>query len=389
MINFACRHYKAAKPCVFNKQEGSECPTCEHASTFGERILFIKLDAIGDVLRSASLLPAIIARHVSPYIAWLTKREAVELVEMMALVDEVIELSEVGICRVLSGGWDYVYSLSNDLPSASIATLASPLKHPIGFYVQNGVVRPSNIEAEHWLQMAAFDRLKRLNKESYQRRMLAIIGDTSMAISTPFLKIGTNEQKKAIDRVYALFKDTTHRRVAVNIGAGGRWPKKMLNPEQIYQYCERLILRNEVNVLLVGGSAEVEKANAIMALDTTGGRIKAALTSSSIHQFVALLDQVDVLLCGDTLALHIATSIGLPTVAVFGPTSAPEIEDFGGLILKTWTTHLDCLACYGDCDKRNNCMSLLDLEYLVCLTEKQLSRRRRELMKSYQKVSDV
>jgi ADP-heptose:LPS heptosyltransferase len=154
----------------------------------------------------------------------------------------------------------------------------------------------------------------------------------------------------------------------------------MLKPEQIYRYCEQLILRNEVNVLLVGGSAEVEKANAIMALDATGGRIKPALTASSIHQFVALLDQVDVLLCGDTLAMHIATAIGLPTVAVFGPTSSPEIEDFDGLILKTWTAQLDCLACYGDCDKRNNCMSLLDLEYLVCLTEKQLSRRRRELM---------
>jgi heptosyltransferase I len=382
MINFACRRYKAAKPCIFNKTEGSECPTCRHLSIFNERILFIKLDAIGDVLRSASLLPAIIARHHSPYIAWLTGKEAVELVEMMTHVDEVIPLSEIGICRVMSGGWDHVYSLSNDLPSASIATLASPLKHPIGFYVKNGVVRSSNPEAEHWLQMAAFDRLKRQNKESYQQRMLAIIGCSGAPISRPQLEIAADEQKKAMDRVAALFTETSRPRVAVNIGAGGRWPKKMLTAEQIYQYCQRLILRNKVNVLLVGGAAEEEKAKAIMALNATQDRIKAALTASSIHQFVALLDQVDVLLCGDTLALHIATAIGLPTVAVFGPTSAPEIEEFDGLILKTWTPHLDCLACYGDCDKRDNCMSLLDLEYLVCLTEKQLSRRRRELTKA-------
>ena len=56
MINFSCRYYRAAKPCIFNKQDGSECPTCTHASGFAERILFVKLDAIGDVLRSASLL---------------------------------------------------------------------------------------------------------------------------------------------------------------------------------------------------------------------------------------------------------------------------------------------------------------------------------------------
>jgi len=32
---------------------------CQHASEFRERVLFIKLDAIGDVLRSASMLPAL------------------------------------------------------------------------------------------------------------------------------------------------------------------------------------------------------------------------------------------------------------------------------------------------------------------------------------------
>ena len=80
MINFACRHYKASSPCVFNKRDGSECPSCKHVSEFGERILFIKLDAIGDVLRSACLLPAIIRRHRKPFIAWLTRKESVELV---------------------------------------------------------------------------------------------------------------------------------------------------------------------------------------------------------------------------------------------------------------------------------------------------------------------
>src|SRR6202011_2462167 len=55
MINHRCRHYRASRPCVFNKADGSECPACHHVSEYQERILFIKLDAIGDVLRSASL----------------------------------------------------------------------------------------------------------------------------------------------------------------------------------------------------------------------------------------------------------------------------------------------------------------------------------------------
>ena len=75
MINFLCRYYKASKPCKFNKIDGSECPTCVHASEFRDRVLFIKLDAIGDVLQSASLLPSIVSCHNSPYLAWLTRKE--------------------------------------------------------------------------------------------------------------------------------------------------------------------------------------------------------------------------------------------------------------------------------------------------------------------------
>ena len=83
MINYGCRYFRASRPCVFNKTDGSECPSCGHVSEYKERILFIKLDAIGDVLRSASLLPAIKARHHAPFIAWLTRGESAELVGMM------------------------------------------------------------------------------------------------------------------------------------------------------------------------------------------------------------------------------------------------------------------------------------------------------------------
>jgi hypothetical protein len=175
MINHSCRHYRGSKPCEFNKTDGSECPSCVHVSEFKERILFIKLDAIGDVLRSASLLPAIIERHNAPYIAWLTRKESIELVGMMKYVNEVIELSEVGLARITTGGWDHVYSLSNDWPSASLATAAQSRAPPVGYYVEHGKLKPSNPAAEVWLEMAAFDRLKRQNKETYQRRMLAIL----------------------------------------------------------------------------------------------------------------------------------------------------------------------------------------------------------------------
>ena len=111
MIRYDCRYWRAAKPCAPNKRYGSECPSCQHHSPYRDRILFIKLDAIGDVLRSACLLPAVMARHDRPYVAWLTRPEAAELVGMMTLVDEAVVLSPEAPARIQAGGWTQVYSL--------------------------------------------------------------------------------------------------------------------------------------------------------------------------------------------------------------------------------------------------------------------------------------
>jgi lipopolysaccharide heptosyltransferase III len=381
MINFLCRYYKASEPCKFNKIDGSECPTCVHASEFRDRILFIKLDAIGDVLRSASLLPSIVSRHNSPYLAWLTRKESVELVGLLRYVDEVIELSEVGLARVMTGGWDYVYSLSNDWPSASIASAAQSKTSPIGYYVRDGMLTPSNSAAARWLEMAAFDRLKKCNTKTYQAIMFSIVGFDCAEIPAPSLELTHDQKRAATARIATLFGPSTRRRVAINVGSDGRWPKKMLDVDQIYNYIQHLRKRIDVDVLLVGGAAEREKAFAIGRLCNVDHRVSIAITETSIVEFIAILTEVDVLLCGDTLALHVATAIGLPTVAVFGPTSSSESADFNGLVKKIWTDSLDCLVCYGDCAKERNCMSLIDAGSLVDLTEIQLSHRLRRTAK--------
>lgn len=376
MINSRCRHFRGSRPCVFNKADGSECPNCTHAAEYKERILFIKLDAVGDVLRSASLLPAVKARHEAPFIAWLTRRDAAELVGIIDGVDEVIELSAGGLARIMAGGWDQVYSVSNDRESTALATLAAAGgERPVGFYIEDGVMQPSNEAAARWLEMAAFDRLKRANTESYQRHMLAILGCPEMPITPPVLRVDGAMRDAAAARLDALFGGR-RRRVAINIGSGSRWPKKMLEADAIYRYARLMSERADADIVLVGGHGETEKASAIAAMCAPGDRIRAALTESSTVEFVATLMQTDALLTGDTLALHIAAAIGLPIVAVFGPTSPAEIFDFDGLVAKIWTDRLDCLVCYGDCRKSDNCMSLLDPAALVDVTMRQLERAR-------------
>ena len=82
-------------------------------------------------------------------------------------------------------------------------------------------------------------------------------------------------------------------------------------------------------------------------------------------EFSALIHECDVLLCGDTLALHIASALSVPSVALFGPTSSSEIHDYDGLIEKISWNALDCLCCYGDCRTGDDCMSLIPVDEIV------------------------
>ncbi len=360
MIRTDCRHFRAAKPCTFNKIDGSECPDCRHVSPFGERVLIIKLDAIGDVLRSACLLPAIAARHDRPYVAWLTRPESAELVGMMRGVDETLVLASDTLARIAAGGWARIYSLSNDLQSASLATLAAGEAEVVGFSLRGGTISPSNDAARAWLELAAFDRLKKLNRATYQARMLAILGAGAEAVPPPALDVALSVRQEAAARVASLFPGSRRRRLGINAGSGARWPKKMLDDEGIARVIEAVLAQADVDILLLGADAERAKTEAVLARFAGEPRVAAALTGGSIAAFVATLGEVRALLCGDTLALHAATAIGLPTVAVFGPTSLPEIEDFGGLVSKVAAEELDCLGCYGDCGKERHCMALLD-----------------------------
>ena len=63
-----------------------------------------------------------------------------------------------------------------------------------------------------------------------------------------------------------------------------------------------------------------------------------------MRHFAALLGHCDVVVTGDTLAMHLALALGRRTVVLFGPTSAAEIELYG--LGEKVVPDMACLSCY-------------------------------------------
>jgi heptosyltransferase-2 len=64
---------------------------------------------------------------------------------------------------------------------------------------------------------------------------------------------------------------------------------------------------------------------------------------------------------GDTLALHVALGLEKRVVALFGPTSAAEIDLYG--LGSKVVAPLDCVCCYNPvCDRSPSCMDSIGAE---------------------------
>jgi heptosyltransferase-2 len=80
----------------------------------------------------------------------------------------------------------------------------------------------------------------------------------------------------------------------------------------------------------------------------------------------------DVVVTGDTLAMHIALALQRRAVILFGPTSAPEIETYG--LGEKVFPQMECLSCYKNhCDFVPNCMDLISVDMVSAAVKRQLA----------------
>jgi hypothetical protein len=149
-----CKYFPGDRPCTFTKTEGVVCDTCSHYQVNSFSILIIKLDAVGDVLRTTCILHGLKEKYPDSEITWVTRQSAVSLFEQ----------------------YDLLIDLDAARDSAVLAARVQP-KKKLGFDLDpKGHVRPFNKEAVEWLEMAAFDQRKKANTRSHQDLMLEICG---------------------------------------------------------------------------------------------------------------------------------------------------------------------------------------------------------------------
>lgn len=368
-IAWDCRFFLGDRPCTWHKQTGVVC-TCDRYERVEERVLIVKLDAMGDVLRSTALLPPIVEAHPGAAITWITRKESIPLLQRNPFIAEILELGPEASVHLQTRTFDRVINLDASKISAALATAAqSPRKD--GFVLDpRGCVQPTNDAAMRWLEAGLFDDIKRQGTATYQDRMAHILGLAGRKHHYVF-ELTARERQRAEQHVRSIGLDPERPVIGLNTGAGGRWPLKQWREDGYLELVERVVRRQrDIQFLLLGGPAEQERndrlkrASSVPLLDPG--------CDNTVRHFAALLNHCDVAVTGDTLAMHLALALGKRTVVLFGPTSAAEIELYG--LGEKVVPDMTCLSCYKtSCDFAPNCMDLITTDMVEAAVMRQLA----------------
>lgn len=279
------------------------------------RILLVRFGSIGDVLLTTPLVRAIRARHPDAHVAYLTKAAHAPLVSHNPHLSEVLVLAPgEGIARVAArlraGKFTHRLDLHGNLRSQALRALlpggwSGYPKHRLARTVlirtKRDVYRDRRPIPERY-----FDAARALDVRPDGRPPeLFLAPDAVAAADARLAAAGIREGTP----LAALAPGAAH--------ATKRWPAER------WQALARELAAQGMTLLLLGGPGDTAVAEAVA--QAAGGRVVDAAGRTGLQETGALLRRASVLVSGDTGVMHMATAVGTPVVALFGPT----VRQFG------------------------------------------------------------
>ncbi len=283
-----------------------------------KRILIVKLSALGDIVHCLPAVAQLRNAYPSAQIDWLIERKNSPLVSMSRLSVGIIPIDistwrknpNIHALRQLmqfaralrAAKYDCAIDFQGLIKSALLTRISgAPLrigfswkaiKEPIASLLYTEKVTPKQVHIVNQL-----------------RELLLPLGIHPDEERVP-LFASEETQQVVLDKLH-------HLSGYVLINPGGLWPTKRWHPERFLALAQQIVKKG-IPVVITWAKAEEEPLRFISHY-TESGIYKI---STTLEELVALCARARLFIGGDTGPLHIATAMGIPTVALFGPTNS-------------------------------------------------------------------
>ena len=333
----------------------------------------MKLGALGDVLRTTPLLTALKKKYPGSRITWIVEAAHADILSGNPLIDDLRSYSEKTPASLKNEVFDWAINLDKEKEALDCFEAARAPKRS-GFGRDSaGKLCAADSLSDYAYRLGIDDELKfRLNKKTYQEISFEQVG-LKFAMED-YLFSADEESVRHVDVFFASRGIDLHATggpvIGLNTGSGYRFAGKKLPVTTYADLVRKFYDRVNARVLLLGGKDEIER-NA--QIETLSGRPVINTGSHTIRQFAAIVKHCDVVLSGDTTAMHIAIAMKVPVIAHFASTCAPEIELYGrGAKI---VSSISCAPCYKRiCPIDEQCMKDMSSEEIFSAAKPYLAK---------------
>ncbi|MCX7626633.1 MAG: glycosyltransferase family 9 protein [Candidatus Sumerlaeaceae bacterium] len=374
-IRFDCVLYTGYKPCRY----GNECKGCWHyeprepyaaepatpvrvlapprdvRDDSPYKILIIKTGAMGDVLRTTTLLAPLVRMYPEASITWVTDKSAVPLLIHNPKICRLFVLDETTEKLLVTETFDLLLNFEKDPAPLALAGRVPARVHR-GFaptiWNTPTVFNASSVYA---LLLGISDELKfHINEKTYPQIIaeMAEIPYQRDPYELYLPEVAATRRARLAEQL----PNAAHPWIGLNTGCGSVFRTKLWPVERWVELINELKQQvPQATLLLLGGPAERDMNKAI--LSASEGLVDTGC-DNSLDEFFGIIDACDIVVSSDSLAMHIAIALRKYVVALFGSTSPVEIDlyDRGEKVI----TDFDCSPCYlKQCDKVPTCMQAM------------------------------
>ena len=328
------------------------------------KILLIKLGALGDVLRTTPLLTSLKHKYPTNRITWVVDASCEEVLKGNPAIDELLTYSKKNLQELSKKSFDLLINLDKE-PEALEVTARVPALKKMGFgLTREGVLGALDDLSDYAYRLGIDDDLKfRKNKKTYQEISFEQAGLKFEGEEYLFSldEVSVSYAENALARLGVDFKKARRPVVGLNTGSGTRFAGKKLPVSTYVDLVRKFYEELGATVFLLGGADEVDQNLRIQRLSpcpvvNTG--------SHAIRQFAAMVKRCDVIVSGDTTAMHIAIAVKVPVIVHFGSTCPAEIELYGRG--EKIVSPIECAPCYKRvCPIDEQCMKDMSVEEIL------------------------
>ncbi|MCL4684502.1 glycosyltransferase family 9 protein [Myxococcota bacterium] len=321
-----------------------------------DRILVIRLGAVGDVARTLPAVSALRAAYPGAHLTWLVEPASRSLVEAQPGIDEVLvfprdelidALRRGQLARFATGWLRFVrrlrrrrFELAVDFHALAKSAL---LAYASGAPLRVSYARPYGREGSIWLATAR----ARLPPPPISRfaRNLGLVAFLGVAVRPAPAPLRVDPE---VRRRLAQALGGGPGPVILHPGTSPGTPHKRW-PTEDWATVARTLASDGLRVLVSCGVAPDERAAAAAIVAAADGAAAPAPETADLEELAALLAQARLFLGSDSGPLHIASLVGTPVVQLIGPTHPIENAPDPGTPSRSVRVPVACSPCRRGC----------------------------------------